>query len=488
MNVRREAWLSLLLLAGILFEGNALIGRFPVRLDLTRTHMYTLSPSTEKVLKSLDSPVRAVLYVSAKLPPALLPIKEQTLDLLSEYATRSGRRFRFEVVDPSRDPDRAREAERMGVQRIQFNVMEKDELKVVEGYFGLVLLYADKREVIPVIQDPAGLEYEITSRLLKMTRTDRPVIGLWVVQTDHARDYQMLEQELRKTYDVRRVYPPYLPESVDLFVIVGWKDFTDSTVAHLREALNKGKRVVWFLSPAEINLDNLYARPLPAGALDSLKALLNFPLKSEMLLDLQSEVAQFQSGYMGYLVRYPYWVRVQGDGINRTHPVTRLLESVVMPWACPFPAPDSSGRLSGWKATVLLRSSKQSWRVQPPYVLSPSPAGFQPDTFRPAPLALILEGDSTTVALVGSAYAVMDPFLRMFPENGIFAMNLVDALAFGDELLEIRAKEGGYKPLPLLSDTKKFWLKTLNTYGMAFLVLLFGMVHLARRRKRGGEA
>jgi len=488
MSVKREAWLSLLLLAGILMEGNALIGRFPVRLDLTRTRIYTLSTSTEDVLKSLDSPVRAVLYVSAKLPPALLPIKEQTLDLLAEYATRSNGRFRFEVVDPSRDPDRAREAERMGVQRIQFNVLDRDELKVVEGYFGLVLLYADKREVIPVIQDPAGLEYEITSRLLKMTRTDRPVIGLWVVQSEQARDYQMLEQELRKTYDVRRVYPPYLPESVDLFVIVGWKAFTDSTVAHLRQALKQGKRAIWFVSPADVQLDNLYARPLPAGALDSLNALLNLSLKSEMLLDLQAEVAQFQSGFMGYLVRYPYWVRVQGDGLNRTHPVTHLLESVVLPWAMPLPSPDSSGHLAGWKATVLLHSSKQSWRTRPPYVLSPSPAGFQPDTFRPAPLALVLEGDSTTVALVGSAYAVMDPFLRMFPENGIFAMNLIDALAFGDALLEIRAKEGGYKPLPLLSDSRKFWLKTLNTYGMALLVLLFGMVHLARRRKRGGEA
>ena len=48
---------------------------------------------------------------------------------------------------------------------MQLQVLENDKVEIKKVYMGLVLLYEDLREVIPIIQTSTGLEYDITTKI-----------------------------------------------------------------------------------------------------------------------------------------------------------------------------------------------------------------------------------------------------------------------------------------------------------------------------------
>jgi ABC-type uncharacterized transport system involved in gliding motility auxiliary subunit len=91
-----------LLLAAALGVVNWMAHRRPVEWDLTRARLHTLSPATERALAALPAPARVEAYYRAD-EAAHAPAR----DLLRRYAERSGH-LEFEMVDPFRDPDRAR--------------------------------------------------------------------------------------------------------------------------------------------------------------------------------------------------------------------------------------------------------------------------------------------------------------------------------------------------------------------------------------------
>ena len=63
---------------------------------------------------------------------------------------------------------------------------------------GLILLYEDKREVIPVIQTSTGLEYDITTKIKSMVETNKSTVG--IVSLDGQSANQNLIRFLNERY------------------------------------------------------------------------------------------------------------------------------------------------------------------------------------------------------------------------------------------------------------------------------------------------
>lgn len=91
-----------LALAAVLGVVNWMASRDPLVLDVTRERIHTLSPDTLRTLDSLPGDVEVLAFYRPD-DAAFGPARE----LLRRYAER-GRRFRFEMVDPYRDPERVR--------------------------------------------------------------------------------------------------------------------------------------------------------------------------------------------------------------------------------------------------------------------------------------------------------------------------------------------------------------------------------------------
>ena len=87
---------------------------------------------------------------------------------------------------------------------VQMQVVENDKMEVKRVLMGMVILFEDKKEVLPVIQTTTGLEYEITSKIKKLVETNKPTVGIaqFEGQTSQFTNIQNL---LGQRYTVRSV-------------------------------------------------------------------------------------------------------------------------------------------------------------------------------------------------------------------------------------------------------------------------------------------
>ena len=128
------------------------------RFDLTDNSMYSLSSSSRKIVENLDDLLTMKVYFSDNLPNELGNTRRFLQDILEEYGAWSDD-VRFFFHNPESDTDLEEQARKDGIQPVQMQVIENDKVEIKKVYLGMVLLYENKKEVIPVIQTTAGLEY-----------------------------------------------------------------------------------------------------------------------------------------------------------------------------------------------------------------------------------------------------------------------------------------------------------------------------------------
>jgi ABC-type uncharacterized transport system involved in gliding motility auxiliary subunit len=123
---------------------NYLGTQYQGKLDLTRSKLHTLSDQTEKLVKGLQKPVKAVLF-------AKLQQKEQVRPLLENYKALNSK-FEIEYVDPDKEPARSKQ---LGIKRY--------------GTLVLTLGTRDSR-----IED--ATEEKLTNALIKLLKDKAPTL------------------------------------------------------------------------------------------------------------------------------------------------------------------------------------------------------------------------------------------------------------------------------------------------------------------------
>lgn len=487
---------------------NFIFSRHFSQLDLTEGRIYTLSSSTKKVLKNLDDLVTIHVYFSKQLPPNLLSIKQTVGDVLAQYVTYARGNVKVEFKDPKEDRKLESQVMRMGIPPVQMNVFQKDKLEVVQGYLGIAVQYGDKVQVIPVVDNADNLEYELTSRILKVTRGKENTVALYLDGGSHkeAGDYETIRREMEKEYKVIDVLPgnPVSPEA-DVLVVAGIEKLDPKDLFNIDQYLMKGGKIVFLVDGVTIG-KNLEASQVDRRKLSYIETY-GIKVDPDLVLDLSNEIAPFSSGYIRFFVRYPFWVKVGKSGFNRSNPVVRQLESLVLPW------PSSIELLDTTKSenySVLVKSSPKSWLMKGVFNLNPR--GIRtpdPRDMKSYPLALVAigkfksyfkdnelpegvsdstvlyESPKTQIAVIGDSRFLSDAFVQSYNENVVFFLNLLDWMAFGEDLIAIRSKGVTDRPLRSISSAAKALFKNFNTYGVAFLVVLFGLVRYGvQRRKR----
>ena len=136
-----------------------------IRLDLTDNKMYSLSSSSKEVVSQVDDLLTMKVYFSSDLPNELGNTKRFLQDILEEFRAYSNGNIRFFFEDPQSDENLEEQARKDGIQPVQMQVIENDKVEIKKVYLGLVMLYENKKDNIPVIQNTAGLEYLITTKI-----------------------------------------------------------------------------------------------------------------------------------------------------------------------------------------------------------------------------------------------------------------------------------------------------------------------------------
>ena len=147
------------------------------RFDLTDTKMYSLSSSSKLVVSKVDDLLTMKVYFSDDLPNELGNTRRFLQDILEEYSAYSDN-IRFFFHNPESDKDLEEQARKDGIQPVQMQVIENDKVEIKKVYLGMVLLFEDKKEIIPVIQTTSGLEYMISTKIKSLIDIDKKKIGL----------------------------------------------------------------------------------------------------------------------------------------------------------------------------------------------------------------------------------------------------------------------------------------------------------------------
>lgn len=497
------------------------------RLDLTRHKQFSLSQATRSLLRELHEPLTVRAYFTKDLPPPHASNARYVRDMLEEYYAQSHGKVRFEFIDPaaeetSEDKEKRKELkqdifgravreatsmerdlQQQGISPVQVRVNEDDKLEVKRAYMGLAVHFGDKKQVIPVVSDTAGLEYELTTMMRKLVRIKAPKVGL---VSGHGglspqQDYGKAHAMLAELYEMREVdLAQDLPPDLDALLVVGPKSaFSAAEKQRLDAFMRAGHSTAFFLAAIKPSLQNLQSED-NAPELGDLLAAYGLAMEPGLMLDAECatiSVAQ-QAGFMriNQPVRYPYILlpRSLEDG-----DLTRGLAQVALPFISPVQVKAPEG--GAVQAQVLARSSATSWVQNPPYNLDPMqhwtpPAGGSAAATRPLMVALTgtFQGmgaaasppaadlPKSRILLAGGAAWLTDPFFAK--PNETLLLNLVDWLVRDDDLLAVRSRGLAAAPLRPVSDSGRNAAKYLNIIGLPTAFIGFGLVRWRRREAR----
>ena len=213
-----------LLLFTMLFLFNAISNNYFFRLDLTDNKMYSLSASSKSVVKQVDDLLTMKVYFSDDLPGEYANNRRYLQDLLEEFEAISDGNIRFEFFRPEDDQNIEQEAQKAGIMPVQMQVVENDKMEVKRVLMGMVILYEDKKEVLPVIQTTTGLEYEITTKIKKLVETNKPVVGIAVLESQ-SDQFQTIRNVLNQRYSARSInFSEKIPSDINAVLMAGVSD------------------------------------------------------------------------------------------------------------------------------------------------------------------------------------------------------------------------------------------------------------------------
>jgi ABC-type uncharacterized transport system involved in gliding motility auxiliary subunit len=156
------------------------------RVDLTANRLYSLSAASKKVVSTLAEPLTIKVFFTKDLPAPHNNTERYLHDLLEEYALSSNRHFNYRFYDVNPDEgsldDQTRQnqelAQAYGINPVQIQRVEADEVGFQRAYMGLVLIHGDMVERIGAVTSTDGLEYKLTTAIQKLNNKISAMLNL----------------------------------------------------------------------------------------------------------------------------------------------------------------------------------------------------------------------------------------------------------------------------------------------------------------------
>ncbi len=492
IDLKKSVFVPGFLLFIILFLLNSISQNWFHRWDLTDNNMYSLSSSSESVVKQVDDLLTMKVYFSDDLPGEYANNRRYLQDILEEYEALSDGNIRFEFFRPEDDEDIEQEAQKAGIMPVQMQVVENDKMEVKRVLMGMVIQYEDKKEVLPVIQTTTGLEYEITSKIKKLVDTNKPTVGIAQVEGQTAQ-FQNIQNLLGQRYTVRSVnLSDAVPTEVTALLMGGVSDsLSGDEYQHLSDYLNRGGNLFLTQNRVKANLQIQQAFPIQSNIYDLIDDY-GFAIAENLVTDkicgrvnVQQQMGPIR---MNVPMEYPLLPVVRS--FNQNESIVAGLEQIQLVFASEIS--QDSGSIGNVNFVPLLFTSDQSGEMRGQFNLNPDPKQNpfirmfnQADQVLSARSEKVDEnGIMSQVILVGDSDFMADQGGGRSPENHIFIMNSVDYLIGDRDLIALRSREITSRPLEDVSDEAKKTWKWVNIVMPSLLIVGFGLIRMRSQKRR----
>ncbi len=427
---------------------NLIVGQMPssaVRIDMTQHKEYTLSDATTQIFSRLKDLITVTYYVSKELPGQLAPLRQDTVDFLNEVKRLApADTFRIRVVDPEEeaaaiaadrearaktakdkaakdgaevkddeddmqfDPFTGQMAARTrterekvldefaqkGIRKVSAQIIRQDKVEVSSIYSAIVIAYkGEQDEVIPEHQTLENFEYELASRVLKLTipEEEKPVVAFFNGQPKPAQpkppdprqmfpqppegeeeEYQVLKQalgELFKVQPTKLTEDDPIPAKTKTLILAQPKDLDKRQVCEINKFVSSGGNLIVFAGNYSADLQMGRVMPVSTGLEDLLsqwgvkddRRPLN-SLQCGVISSTKRENTIF--GQMPIKRRFPIPLHAlaRENQYDQSSPFLRGVETVVCPWAVAFSV-EAHETLAQKQldAQVLVRTEERTW-------------------------------------------------------------------------------------------------------------------------------
>jgi len=489
----RKAFITYIAIVGtILIILNIVSRNIFFRWDLTENKMYSLSDSSKSVVKKIDDRLTMKVYFSDNLPGEYGNNRRYLQDILEEYAAYSDGNIHFEIVTNLDDEKIQEDAQKSGIQPVQLQVIENDNIEVKRVYMGMVFLYEDSRETIPVIQTTTGLEYEITTKIKKLVDMNKETIAFAKVSNQDIIKNENLSQILRERYTVRSAnLDQEILNNTSLLLMNGVEDsLSENEYQNLSNYISNGGNLLITQNRVKTDLSTQQANAIESNIFTLLDSY-GLHIKPNLVLDRKCGKVNVQQN-LGFIripvpMDYPFLPVIQKQSLNKNIVMVNALESLRLMFPSEIMLDDSIT-----KAISLFTSSNQSTSMEEFFNLNPNPdsnPAFQQLNEDGKILGAIAESINSingngNVILISDSKFMADDGGGAAGENHIFIMNAIDYLLGDRELIALRSREITNRPLLELQDNTKSKWKWLNILLPSILVIAFGIFRMRREANK----
>lgn len=518
----------MLLVVAIVAIANGIASTWFGRLDLTRDRLHSLDDTSKQIVGRLDKPLIVRAFLSTGLEAPYNNHEQAIKDKLEEFAAYSGGRMRVTVVDPGQDAALVAEAQKYGLQPLEYTVRQADRAELRKIWMGAALLYGDRVEVLPSLTQLGSMEYELSSAIHRMqTKAEDIPILAWSIghgepdPTKAEGPVAALLQQLGKKFVIAPIElggSGMLDEKIDALLIIGPQaPLPDRALFQIDQLLMKGKGVGAFVTSTRPDLRQM--RPTRVGSgLEPLLGHYGVQVNRDLILDRVANGAMrfpTREGTKVAMREVNYPLIPKATDLSQRSPLTSGLETMLFPFASSLVVPAELP--SGVKAEVLARTSGTAGSVQSLKTLDPTAlanvlssekrgpfellvalTGSQRSFFetRPAPppdpsvpdeqdglaadTAAVIEGAPSRLVVAGSADFVAN--------NPAFVLNLADWLVQDEALIGIRSKLAAVPSLRATEPAERAAWRVFNLALGPALLLAYGALRQARYRRRAASA
>lgn len=511
----------ILLVLGILVVVNIISIRIFTRFDLTSTKAYTLSDASKTLVRSLNDNFLVKAYFTSELPAPYNNHRRFLQDQLDDFRAYGKGKFEYEFIDPSKNQEIEEEARRYGIPPVQVQVIKDDKLQIEKAYMGIVFLYGDKRESLPVVQTLDKLEYDIASNIKKLTSQQLNKIGFLTGHDEPGfNTLEEFRQVLSNQYEVTQVSlangTPIPQDITALLIISPKKKFQDWEKYLIDQYIMRGGRVGFFIDRVEATLQMQLTQENDPG-LDDLLEAYGARVNGDLVRDLRcaSITVSQQQGFFVFQSQVPFPYLPIASDFNPNNVLVKNLPPVMFHFVSSVDT--TPAQKAGMQAEVLLTTSNQSGRADGRILINPTQQ-FTRDMFKEQhiPLAVTLKGplksfythrsvtlDSTVASSIDTARKIAEtPMAKLVVvgdgsfvqkdimgtrDNLAFAAALVDWLADDIGLTTIRSRSVAAKPLDEVTEGTKTLVKSVILAVPSLLVVATGIIRWRLRatwRKR----
>ncbi len=440
---------TLLVVLAILGLINFLGAHHHKRFDLTTNKLFSLSPQTIKILKSLKNDIRVVYFDQSE--------GQSIRDLVREYMAQSPH-LQYEFLDPQKNLQRAR----------QYNVRTIPTLVVIND------ANPNQRQLVT---DPS--EENLTNAIVKLTHQKQKVIYFTVGHGEESTDATSaeglstakkgLEDQGYEVKTLNLTQTKTVPEDCSVLVTAGPKyPFLPPEISAIDAYVDEGGKFLLLIDP-ETN-----------PGFDSEFQKWKIQVDNDAVVDA-SGIGQILGMGPAAPIVTQYSDQPIVKDFNRTMTIFPLARSVRV-----------GDNQSAFTATSLFKTSPNSWGETN---LNERPLKFDKGKDLEGPLSLAvvstksvistkdkpMRGNEARVEVIGNSHFAANDYFRM-QRNGDLFLNSVSWLAEDEDLISIRPKNPENRSVEFTASTGQllFWFIIIVLPAIA---LFSGILVWAKRRK-----